>query len=63
MSTNKVDIILAQEYGEMIGRVRTAKWILFLMRYKDIDSVKETVERMVTRDVNSDLRLTKLERY
>ena len=54
------DLILAQELGEKIGRVRNAKWILFMAAYKTKEEVEECIIKNLIQEsgnVNYNLKI------
>ena len=60
---DELDLKLAEEFGEKVGRNRTAKWVRFLLTYKAQKEVEELLNKLISRDGSSDGRLAKLERY
>jgi hypothetical protein len=60
---DEIDLKLAEEYGEKVGRLRTAKWIKFLFTYKNEKEIYDLIDKLISRDVASDSRLVKIERY
>jgi phosphoribosylformylglycinamidine (FGAM) synthase PurS component len=60
---DEIDLQLAKEYGENVGRVRTAKWIKFLFTYKSEKEILKLLDKLISRECAADSRLAKLDRY